>query len=282
MRFDRFLTLFVFGPFASLTGHRARLPILMYHSIANDVDEAVTPYYRTVTSPEVFEQQMKYLRVSGYRVVTLSRAAQELRGREGVQGQIGVPPAVVVTFDDGFRDFGTTAFPIMKAFGFDATVFLSTAHIGGKFITGRQCLSAAEIRDLAAEGVEFGSHTVTHSKLVTLPVDNIRQELSDSKRTIEGIVGTTVTAFSYPFGFPEHDTQFVETLERLLYEVGYSAGVTTSIGVASAKDRPMFMRRLPVNECDDLRLFRAKLEGQYDWLHRFQVAHKRIRALAQA
>ena len=84
--------------------------------------------------------------------------------------------------------------------------------------------------------------------------------------------------FSYPYRFPEEDTPFVQSLSDMLAQTGYKAGVTTSIGRTGLDDAPLFMKRLPINDCDDVGLFRAKLDGAYDWLHSAQLAYKKLRA----
>lgn len=290
MRLDRALTLY----FARLLYGLSRrasgcgVPILMYHSISSAAEHGVTPYYRTVTTPEVFALQMRLLAESGYEVLTLSQALARLSASRRVEDgtHTGKPlntsfkrAPVVVTFDDGFRDFYTTAFPIMERHGFKATVFLSTAFIGGRFLTGGECLGIREIQELSAQGIEFGSHTVNHPQLRDLARSEVLAELVVSKGEIENIVSQEVTSFSYPFQFPEEDRVFVRELGDLMTAAGYRSGVTTAIGTASRDDDPRFLKRLPVNGCDDAALLRAKLSGEYDWMHSVQLTSKHLRAL---
>lgn len=285
MRLDRFLTLRVFAHLPSVRRQqpdRHTLPILMYHSISDDTDDDLNPYFRTVTSRAAFERQMRFLSESGYRAMTLSQAVRAMRDSSQAERKVATAlRPVVITFDDGFRDVYTTAFPIMRNHGFTGTVFLSTAYINREFITGRRCLSEVEVRALAAEGMEFGSHTVTHPQLKQLARDRITHELSASKRSIEEITGSEVTLFSYPYRFPEEDLGFVQELGGLLAQTGYAAGVTTSIGRSCVDDAPLFMKRLPVNDCDDPELFQAKLNGSYDWLNKGQLAYKKLRAASR-
>src|SRR4051794_1709200 len=115
MRLDRFLTLRLFQPLQILSTREQgdMLPILMYHSVSNDADEDARPYFRTVTSPTAFARQMRHLTDSGYEATTLSHALREMRdvARAGVRKPMARRP-VVITFDDGFRDIYTTAFPV--------------------------------------------------------------------------------------------------------------------------------------------------------------------------
>lgn len=295
MRLDRFLTMSIVHPLIGFS-RRSRdltIPILMYHSIANDIDDSAHPYYRTVTTPETFEKHMGFLHESSYEVLTLSEGVRFLRGTsdrvvpqpvlapELLKSPMSPDPIrrpVVVTFDDGLRDFYTTAFPILERYGFSATVFVASGYIDKTFITGQECLRTREVRELAKKGVEFGSHTVTHPQLSKLSRAEILHELSASREMVENIVGSEVSLFSYPYRFPEEDAEFTRTLGAILIEQGYSAGVTTAIGLSRAGDDPLFLRRLPVNESDDRQFLRAKLEGAYDWLHMGQLMHKRLRA----
>jgi Polysaccharide deacetylase len=282
MRLDRFLTQYIFAPFKSLSFGTAKLeiPILMYHSIASDVDDKLHPYFRTVTTPATFEKQMRFLSESGYESLTLSEAVCLLGDESKSQNSPDSSHRwVVITFDDGFRDFYSTAFPILEKYGFKATVFLASGFIDKTFVTGRDCLRTLEIKELAKKGVEFGSHTVSHPQLKELSCEQISLELLDSKKVIASITGTNVSLFSYPYRFPEEDAQFTEMLGRILSEQDYSAGVTTVIGLSKFGDNPLFLKRLPMNDCDDDQLLQAKLHGDYDWVHNGQLAYKKLRRM---
>lgn len=277
MRVDRTLTLSVVRPWRSLVSRGADdcIPILMYHSISPELDDRVGPYFRTVTSPQSFARQIDVLRAAGYEAVTLSQAVALL--------DAPAPAArrVVITFDDGFRDFLTEAFPVLERAAFTASVFLPSDFIGKPFITGRACLSASEIRTLSDLGIEFGSHSVSHRHLVELGTQELARELSDSKARIEDITGREVGMFSYPFRFPEENPRFTRSLAGIMDECGYRGGVTTAIGRSRRDDDRRFLPRLPMNDCDDAPLLRAKLAGHYDWLRAGQRMRKRTRAAWQ-
>ncbi len=280
VRADAFATRFIFHPLRMrLPGRRVRVPILMYHSVAETSEAGTHPYYRTVTTPDVFSDQMQFLHESGYSVINLDEAHALLRrpGKSTVR-------AVVVTFDDGFRDFHSNAFPILNRHGFSATVFLPTAYVGksARKFQGTECLTWSDVRELQTAGIHFGSHTVTHPQLRSVSPEQMVCEVQASKRAIEDELGEPVKSFSYPYAFPEGDRSFVDGLRSVLQETGYENGVSTIIGTANQADDPFFMPRLPVNSCDDLRLFQAKLGGGYDWLHAFQYASKLTARLAHA
>jgi peptidoglycan/xylan/chitin deacetylase (PgdA/CDA1 family) len=271
-RLDRVASLYVAHPLAKLTGWTSRycVPILNYHSVSDNLFGKVHPYYQINTSVSVFARQLKWLRNEGYRTIGLPDL---LSGFETTQD---LSKRIVLTFDDGYRDFYTEAFPILKQCGFSATVFLATDRIQDTSVRleGADYLTWSEVRELYGEGVTFGSHSVTHADLRSLGPDQIDYEIGYSKETIEEKIGAAVDSFAYPFAFPEEDNDFTRYLADILQNRGYSNGVSSTIGRAKPKGTRFFLPRLAVNSCDDLELLRAKVEGGYDWLHWPQLVYK--------
>jgi peptidoglycan/xylan/chitin deacetylase (PgdA/CDA1 family) len=252
----------------------------MYHSISSPGDEAgVSAYYRLATSTSRFRAQMGWLKRSGVDVLPLDEALSRLQS-----SVVDERPSAVVTFDDGFREFLTAAWPMLNELDFTATVFLPTAFIGTNALRfkGRECLTWKEVRSLHSAGVTFGSHTVHHPKLYELDWSTIRRELADSKSKLEDELQSSVIAFAYPYAFPQEDALFVKHLRYELAAVGYQFAVTTMIGRVARGDDPLSLRRLPVNDCDDDALFAAKISGAYDWLARFQTAQRKLRGTKRA
>lgn len=279
MRVDRLFSLYVAGAL-QFGGEPAgsAIPILMYHGISEEVDRERGAYFRVVTRPETFAMHIRTLAEAGYVGLTLAQAhALVSQGGRTAAGR----KVVVVTFDDGLQDFHANAFPILARHGFSASVFLSTGYVGKAFVTGVPCLTAPQVRELAAQGIEFGSHTVTHPRLVELGGDALTEELVGSRRAVEDITGMPATSFSYPYRFPEENAKFVGDLEARLRAAGYTAGVTTVVGRWREGASPLFLPRIPMNDLDDGKLLRAKLRGNYDWMHGAQLTFKRLRALAR-
>jgi|SRR5579863_14393 len=276
-RLDRLATVYLADPIQRRrSATKQSIPILMYHAITEKDETGLHPYFQTATSPSVFSAHMQFLHEHAYRTMTLAEAVAVL-----CDGTLPLR-SVVVTFDDGYSDFFRHAFPILNRFSFTATVFLPTAYIGtvAKRFKGMACLTWKEVCELRKCGISFGSHTVTHPQLRTLNVNEINNEITNSKATIEDNLGESVDSFSYPFAFPDGDASFAQTLRNVLAGAGYKNGVSTRIGLARRDDDYYFLRRLPMNSLDDLTLFGAKLRGGYDWLYRLQYASKFIRASA--
>jgi peptidoglycan/xylan/chitin deacetylase (PgdA/CDA1 family) len=147
-------------------------------------------------------------------------------------------------------------------------MFLPTGFIGHARQTfkGRECLTWSEVRELHGEGIEFGSHTVSHRVLNRLPWSEVQRELLDSRLRIEDELQVPISTFAYPFAFPREDGPFIARFREELACQGYSAAVTTVIGRAGRRSDALCLERLPVNDADDETLFEAKLLGAYDWL----------------
>jgi peptidoglycan/xylan/chitin deacetylase (PgdA/CDA1 family) len=258
-----------------VTRKAAGIPVLMYHSVSDDPEPGVSPYYRLATSPSTFRRHMSSLRDCGYRTVDLATALNLLETNTYNGERL-----VVITFDDGFRDFYTAAWPVLSDCGFSATMFVPTGFISTsrRSFKGRECLTWNEMRELRKAGARFGSHTVTHPKLHGLAWERVRLELVDSRAALEDGLQEQVRSFAYPYAFPQEDVAFVTRFKSELTTAGFTESVTTIIGRALPGLDRLCMCRLPVNEADDQQLFETKLDGAYDWMGTLQAAFRRNRS----
>jgi peptidoglycan/xylan/chitin deacetylase (PgdA/CDA1 family) len=265
MRLDRTLSLRLVHPLMRMgaPSPKVALPILMYHGISDDPEPGVSAYYKTNTSPALFERHLRCLNGKGFRSIGLEEGIRLLQ-----QGGLGQEKVVVITFDDGFRDFYDRAFPVLKKYGHTATVFIPTAFVGEtrRSFKNKGCLTWKEVRELRTYDVRFGSHTVNHPILYKQSWKEIEYELAFSKEQLERELDEEVTSFAYPYAFPQQDRGFTEKLAEMLRERGYQNCVTSVIGRAQPNDDLLCLKRLPINNCDDVDLFVAKLNGAYDWL----------------
>jgi len=301
MRWDRLISLAGFTATAPpVPPGVQRLPILMYHNISDEI-ESGHPYFWLNTKPLIFEQQLRFLEENGYEIISLSRAVEiiqsfpdraarkgrrhrstEFDPREGrANGDLtkcgGASQYVVLTFDDGYRDFYTRAFPLLEARGYPATVFLPTDYIDQPRtgLRGKQHLSWTAIQELRQKGIDFGSHTCSHPQLHNLTPRRIQDELEQSRRIIREGTGAC-EGFCYPFQFPQQDPFFLSRFQESLRSAGYQYCLTTKIGTVNTRGDLLALKRIPINSADDRALFKAKLQGNYDWLARAQSIKKRL------
>ena len=143
----------------------------MYHYIRVNPDPNDTIGYGLSIPPPLFAAQMDFLAERGYRVVPMRRL-DDLIGT----GRVPDEKTVVITLDDGYRDAYTEAFPVLRARGFGATVFMIS-----DLIDSPRYLTAAQLRELSAAGIEIGSHSATHSDLPSLNPPRLRREVVDSR-----------------------------------------------------------------------------------------------------
>lgn len=152
MRSDRAASLYLFRPVTRFVGrNKMAVPILMYHRIPLTDGCETHPYYCTTTSVTEFERQIRFLSQNGYRSVSVAEAATRLQIARPGEKLVGI------TFDDGYQDFYTNAFPILNRYGYSASVFLPTAYIGDvpRQFKGSDCLTWSQIRELRKAGVNL-------------------------------------------------------------------------------------------------------------------------------
>jgi len=264
-RLDRVATVYFGYPLVRVFGRRPSscTPVLMYHSISDNLFGKSHTYYQINTQPEIFALQMKWLRNNGYRSLDIPELLISLQRGDDLS------KTIVITFDDGYRDFYTEAAEVMKQCGFTATIYLVSSRIKDESLRfeGVDYLTWSEVRELQRQGIRFGSHTVTHPDLRSLGPEQIEYELGYSKEFIEDKLGAPVDSFAYPFAFPEEDTDFARFVTDALRNHGYENGVSTIIGRSHSQSNPFLLPRLPVNNWDDHEFLAAKLAGGYDWLH---------------
>ncbi len=281
MRVDRALTLYGYdflGKFFPEKGKR-RIPILMYHSVTDTLEPHRNAYYKINISPNLFAEQIKFLVHNNYKIISLQHL-EEYRSPSGTTGE----KVVVLTFDDGYENWYTHAFPILREYHATATMFVTTDFIGyqNKVVDGNIFLNWSQIREMQAAGITFGSHTASHPQLSEIPYPQVEHELRESKQILEKNLQCPITTFAYPFAFPETKRMFKKRFEESLRQCGYKQAVTTIIGTNSAAEATLLLKRLPINQEDDLNLFQAKLHGFYNWVHFVQLMLKTTKSLLKA
>ncbi len=208
------------------------MPILMYHHIAECPSES-SAHAGLWVSPELFEEQLRWLRARGYVGLTVHQLALALRGEADLPRRW-----VVITFDDGWRDNYTHAWPLLREYGFPATIYVSTGRLRDSETQGKpdEMMSAEEFRELARAGIEIGAHTRTHPKLTRLSDGEARGEIVGSRDDLAQILGEPPASFSYPYG------AFSPRIERIVREAGFLSAVST---IRDNQVRPSQLYHLP-------------------------------------
>ncbi len=226
----------------------ALIPILMYHNVRPIDFKSTNAFVSSLTLPPTqLDQQLTYLAERGFRGVTLREVAEYLQGRRDLP-----PRPVVLTFDDGFENNRTYAYPVLVARGFVGTFFIVAGLVGKpEYMTWKQ------VSELATGGMEIGSHTVTHPDLQGSTPAARETELTVSKQMLEQKLGMSVTALSYPSG--SFNPEVVVAAER----AGYRVAVTTRYSSWLDGNHPMELPRVRIQGTDDLSVFRWRIEQNF-------------------
>lgn len=227
------------------------IPILMYHSINPHIQKED----RLAITPEMFRKQMRFLRDRHYNVITLGEAADIIRDKKKAPRR-----TVAITFDDGYKDNYTYAFPVLKEYNFPATMFIIVNEVGRE--QGDR-VSWDDLKAMQASGlVSIGSHTLNHPYLVDLSSqDEVTKEVRDSKKILEEKLGRKADAFCYPAG------RFNEKIRQVVIDSGYKFAVATNPGKKVPDDDIFAIKRLRISQnCANLFVFWVETSGYYNFM----------------
>lgn len=218
------------------------VPILTYHYIADNPRPKDVQRNALSVPPAKFEAQMDYLAKNGYTPISLDT----LYGIFNHQTSAPVKP-IVLTFDDGYIDFYTNAYPILRRFNFHAVSFIPTGLIGGSYY-----MNWDQIKEIASSGlVTFEGHTLTHANLPSLSYAVVLKQLVDSKNILQAQTGYPVNFVAYPYGSTNGNVQ------AAAQKAGYAGGVGTWYGKASGAS--LNMPRIKVSGSWSIKEFAARL-----------------------
>jgi len=199
-----------------------RVPVLYYHSVMSQ------PGNELRMPPEQFEEQIRYLAEQGYHSIT----SRELYSAFYGTGRLPTKP-VLIQFDDGYRDNYTQALPILRKYGFVATVFVVSS-----FVDGDGYLTWVQLDELVRSGWEIGSHSVNHEHLAELDDTKLKFELTVAKQVLESRLNLDVVSLAYPFG--NYNDKVIAGAEA----AGYKIAFTTNRGWANSKVSPFTLNRI--------------------------------------
>ena len=205
------------------------VPILMYHYVEYVQDKNDTIRISLNTTPYTLENEIKTLRDAGYTFMTNKELTDVFNGEAQLP-----PKPILLTFDDGYRDFYTDAYPILKKYQVKATQYVISGFLGYQ-----NHLLKGQLQEIAQDGlVEIGAHTVHHVWLKGQLFKTVADEIFQSKASLEKLINKPVVSFAYPFG--AFDQQVRETVRNF----GFSSALSTIPGAEQKQENKYFLYRL--------------------------------------
>ncbi|MFF2526908.1 polysaccharide deacetylase family protein [Streptomyces liangshanensis] len=223
----------------------------MYHAVAHRPADAT---HALSVSPEAFAAQMELLAARGFTPVTTAALGHAWR----TGGALPRRP-VLITFDDGYEGVHRHALPVLAAYGFAATVFLTTGwlrgpdHAGGALDT---MLDWGQVRELAAAGTEIGGHSHTHPQLDQLGAARLRFEAVHCRELIGDRLGGPPVSFAYPYGYSSR------RVRRTVREAGFAQSLAVGNALARPRQGPYALERVTVRRSTGVEEFAHLVEGR--------------------
>lgn len=218
----------------------------MYHNL--DIPPKEAKLKSLYVKPRKFENQLKFLKKLDYDFVDSDYLDKESK------------KSILLTFDDAFKDFYKNALPILKKYKGKAIVFVPVNLVGTfnhwdyeKLNVKKEIMDWNEIKDLVKEGIEIGSHTLTHPFLTKIPISQAKSEIEDSKKILEDKLGIEIKSFCYPYG------DYNEKIKDLVIKAGYKYAFTTKEGSFKESKDLFEIKRITISGFDSLPRFLWKV-----------------------
>jgi peptidoglycan/xylan/chitin deacetylase (PgdA/CDA1 family) len=234
---------------------RYTVPILMYHSVSLTALDGE----RLAVTPQTFRRQMEFLKKHHYNVIPLRDLVDIVRHKKRIPRK-----TVVITFDDGYKDNYTQAFPVLKEYGFSATIFVIIDELGR---SRGDRLNWQELQEMQASGlITIGSHGVNARPLVNIKdTEGLISQILLSKRILEDRLNKKVDLFSYPEG------AFNAKIRQLVIDAGYCGAVATGPGKEYPNDDVFALKRLRISEnAASMFVFAIETSGFYTFMKEFR------------
>lgn len=230
-------------------------PILMYHWFRSEGTSSFSCSPQLEITPQLFELQMQLLKKQGYQSMPLKAAVS----REN-KADLPARP-IVITFDDGTADFFEFGKPVLKKYGFSATIFIVTGCVGKENSwdrhlgePGRSLMTWEQIIELHQTGFEIGSHTHTHRALTELSDGEAWSELTQSREIIGDKLGTVPKYLAYPRGAynPRH--------KQIAQEAGYEGACAVILKWRDLLHSESFaLKRMTIKGTESMARFKLRL-----------------------
>lgn len=228
------------------------IPVLMYHRIWPGQRDGLT------LTPEDLREQWTFLRDSGYTCLTMDRYLKIARGAERAPKK-----AFLLTFDDGYRNNLTYALPLLREFGWEATVFVIAGTLDGTYDMGEgvdEKLSVTELREIAGEHICLGLHGYHHENFKETPVKEIRDAIQKSITAFEEASVPYTKVLAYPYGARPKSREELDALRKRLSAMEIKAAFRIGNKPQELPAKNMFeLHRIDIRGEDTLEDFQIKL-----------------------
>lgn len=211
--------------YINIAPEEVRIPILMYHSIS-DAD----PSNNLLVPPSMFEEQMAWLEANEFTAMDLDEALEAME-----TGKVPKRP-VVITFDDGYSDNYTSAFPTLKNHGLKATFFVITDGVDDGYY-----MSSDMLKEMQAAGMSIQNHTANHLELDKLSREDAYDAIKRGQDFLRNNIGSDANYLCYPVGKYNDETIEIEK------ELGIKAATTTQGGISSVGDGLYQLKRVRIS-----------------------------------
>ena len=239
--------------------NRKKVTILCYHNIISETVLARDDPFKQNLPLHLFLKHLDHL-TSNYCVISLADFLKSKRENRHLPDY-----SVVLIFDDGHQEFNSVAAAQLAKRKLPATIFLITDRTSGNLPpTGEAFLSWREVQELAAAGIQVGSHTCSHARLLDLPLEEVRRELADAKTAILSHLQQDDVPLSYPYGLTS------EAISQLAQSLGYCCGITGMLGPNAADVNVFSLKRTVISSDDDVATFAARVSGLTWWASRLR------------
>ena len=237
--------------------NRKRVPIICYHSVTSDTAPVHHDPHKQHLPLRLFLRQLDFLQ-RRYNVISLSEYVAAKRTNRRLPDY-----SIVITFDDGFEDFYSVVAPQLQQRKLPATVFVITDRAFGRFVpNGEKFLDWKQIRELAAAGIEIGSHSCSHVPLPELSLEEVARELSESRTLTETHIGVSPVSLSYPFG------QTSPSISALAESLGYDCAIASDSGPNDVNASIYQLSRTVIASDDNVSAFAVRVSGLTWWITR--------------
>jgi peptidoglycan/xylan/chitin deacetylase (PgdA/CDA1 family) len=213
----------------SIPNKPVKLPIVLYHYVEYVADPGDTIRKSLDITPDKFDIQLKTIRDSGFDSYFVKDIPKILKNPNKYPNS----QKIFLTFDDGYEDFYTSAYPILKKYNIK-----STLYIVNNFINKKGYLNDKEIKEIISSGlVEIGAHTLDHSSLKKIQLNIAQREIKESKDKLEARYGIKIETLAYPYG--AFDLQAIDIVKV----AGFKAAVSVIPGVMQSNDNLFYLSR---------------------------------------